>query len=166
MSDPSLSGDALATTSDTEKAGSQPRAEGRGSPSEPPRCRRSRLSKDIAQLYLYGLEGEWGLTHFRGITTSPILKGDGTVRIADGYDRETGLWCHNIPDLNIPERPTDLDAQDALHRLRRFFRTFPFAHGRARSRSRAGRDRLEPAEVHAGWKPILWARRRSLTNGP
>ena len=87
------------------------------------------LSRDIAQLYLYGLEGRWGLKTFRGITTAPILKNDGSIRVADGYDPETGLWCRNIPALNIPERPTEADARAALLRLRRFFRTFPFADG-------------------------------------
>ena len=66
---------------------------------------------------------------FRGITTAPILAGDGAVRIADGYDPATGLWCRNIPELNIPERPTEADATAALRRLRHFFRTFPFADG-------------------------------------
>jgi hypothetical protein len=87
------------------------------------------LSRDIAQLYLNGLEGAWGLKNFRGITTSPILKGDGSIRIAAGYDRETGLWCHNIPDLVIPEQPTATDARAALRSLREFFQTFPYADG-------------------------------------
>src|SRR5262245_44672656 len=85
------------------------------------------LSKDIAQLYLYGLEGEWGLKHFKGITTSPILDSDGSFRVANGYDQQSGLYCHNVPELNVPERPTEADARAALLRLRRFFRTFPFA---------------------------------------
>jgi hypothetical protein len=85
------------------------------------------LSRDIAQLYLNGMEGAWGLKNFRGITTAPILKGDGSIRVATGYDCETGLWCHNIPDLIIPERPAETDARAALHRLRVFFRTFPYA---------------------------------------
>ena len=50
------------------------------------------LTKDIAQLYLSGLEGRWGLKTFRGIATAPILKGDGSFRVAQGYDTETGLW--------------------------------------------------------------------------
>lgn len=87
------------------------------------------LSRDIAQLYLIGLEGEWGLRIFRGITTAPILTNDGAVRIAQGYDDASGLWCHNVPDLNIPERPTEADARAALRRIRQCFRTFPFADG-------------------------------------
>jgi hypothetical protein len=87
------------------------------------------LSRDIAQIYLNGLEGVWGLKNFHGITTSPILKNDGSIRVATGYDRETGLWCHNIPDLVIPEQPTATEARAALLRLREFFQTFPYADG-------------------------------------
>ena len=85
------------------------------------------LSKDIAQLYLHGLEGSWGLKPFRGIITAPILSSDGSIRIASGYDPRTGLWCHNIPNISIPAKPTEADAKAALMRLRQFFCTFPFA---------------------------------------
>jgi hypothetical protein len=85
------------------------------------------LSNDIARLYLNGLEGAWGLKNFRGITTSPILRDDGSIRVAAGYDRETGLWCHNIPELIIPQRPSEKDARGALHSLREFFQTLPYA---------------------------------------
>jgi hypothetical protein len=41
---------------------------------------------------------------------SPILENnDGTMRIAKGYDRASGLWRHNVPKLNIPERPTEAE---------------------------------------------------------
>jgi hypothetical protein len=87
------------------------------------------LARDIAQIYLSGLEGQWHLKPFRGITTAPILDNDGDIRVAAGYDVETGLWAFQLPTLNIPERPTEADAKAALHRLREFFRTFPFADG-------------------------------------
>src|SRR5262245_24267581 len=85
------------------------------------------LSKDIAQLYLHGLEGRWGLKPFRGITTAPILGDDGTIRTASGYDARSGLWCHNIPDISVPAKPTENDARQALRLLRDCFCTFPFA---------------------------------------
>ena len=50
-----------------------------------------KLTLDLARLFLHGLVGRWGLKVFRGITTSPILKADGSIRIASGYDAETGL---------------------------------------------------------------------------
>jgi hypothetical protein len=85
------------------------------------------LSKDIAQLYLHGLEGSWGLEPFRGIITAPILSSDGGIRIASGYDAQSGLWCHDIPDVTAPAKPTKNDAERALRKLRGLFRTFPFA---------------------------------------
>ena len=85
------------------------------------------LSKDIAQLYLYGLEGSWGLKLIRGISTAPLLANDGSIRVANGYDVPSALWCHNIPSVNIIANPTEEDARAALMRLRQFFCTFPFA---------------------------------------
>ena len=88
------------------------------------------LLKDIALLYLSDVKGQWGrLKRFNGITTAPILSDDGSLRVADEYDPESGLWCHNVPRIDIPPRPTKSDAQAALARLRHYFRTFPFADG-------------------------------------
>jgi CHC2 zinc finger len=85
------------------------------------------LSKDVAQIYLHGLEGRWGLKPFHGITTAPILSDDGAIRTASGYDARTGLWCHSIPDVAIPAKPTKGEAERALRKVRGFFRTFAFA---------------------------------------
>jgi hypothetical protein len=85
------------------------------------------LSKDIAQLYLHGLEGRWRLRPLHGIATAPILDADGSIRVADGYDAGSGLWCHSVPSVIIPQEPTEEHARGALYRLRQFFRTFPFA---------------------------------------
>src|SRR5262249_49913839 len=87
---------------------------------------RAPLSNDIALLYLNGLEGRWELKPFHGITTAPILSIDGSIRVAKGYDARTGLWCHNIPNITVPTKPTKDDAKQALMLLRTFFRTFPF----------------------------------------
>jgi len=87
------------------------------------------LSHSIAALYLHGLAGSWGLKVFRGITTAPILDNDGGVRVLQGYDAATGLWCHNVPMLTVPDTPSAQDAAAALERIRHTFRTFPFADG-------------------------------------
>jgi hypothetical protein len=63
---------------------------------------RTTLSKDIASLYLRGLQGRWGLKPFNGITTAPILNDDGSFRVGSGYDETTGLWCHQIPGGQRP----------------------------------------------------------------
>ena len=42
-------------------------------------------------------------------------------------DAQSGLWCHDIPDIAIPAEPTKDDAERALRKLSGLFRTFPFA---------------------------------------
>jgi hypothetical protein len=84
------------------------------------------LPTRVARMYLAMLD-EWKLQPLAGICTAPLLASDGSVRAAEGYDRSTGLWCANVPALQIPERPTRADAEAALRRLRKMFRTFPFA---------------------------------------
>jgi hypothetical protein len=87
------------------------------------------LSAEIAALYLNGLEGRWGLKMFRGITTAPILSDNGEIRTANGYDSASRLWCYKVPNVVVPDRPTQDDALRALNFLRTVFRTFPFADG-------------------------------------
>ena len=104
------------------------------------------IKPDVANIYLRGLEGRWGLKHFAGIATTPILGGNGVIRSTDGYDPATGLWCHNVPALNVPRNPTRQEAAAALLRIRYVFRTFPFADA-ARMHDRAlGVDVVNPNE--------------------
>src|SRR5262249_41393381 len=83
------------------------------------------LSTDVADLWFALPERQGNV--LRGITTSPILSDDGSIRVEQGYDPETKLWCHNVPDIEVPPNPTEQDAREALQRVRFFFRTFPFA---------------------------------------
>ena len=84
------------------------------------------LSADVANLYLKGLP-DHGLKRFKGITASPILSGDGSIRMADGYDEQTGLWCHGIPHVPVPDKVDRAAAERALEYIRMTFRTFAFA---------------------------------------
>ena len=84
------------------------------------------LPDRVAQMYL-DMIGEWHLQPLAGFSTSPLLSDDGAVRIADGYDSVTRLWCCSIPKLELLSRPSRADANFALAQLRRAFRTFPFA---------------------------------------
>jgi hypothetical protein len=79
-----------------------------------------------ARLYL-ALNGEWELLPLEGISTAPLLTEDGGIRTAEGYDPASGLWCAKIPEVSVPERPSEAEAREALHTLRRAYRTFPFA---------------------------------------
>jgi hypothetical protein len=104
------------------------------------------VKTDVANIYLRGLEGCWGLKHFAGIATTPILSSDGTIRSMDGYDPITGLWCHNIPVLDIPSSPTGQEASAALLRLRRAFRTFAFADAVRVRDGNLGVDVVDPSK--------------------
>jgi hypothetical protein len=79
-----------------------------------------------ARQYL-ALKGEWDLPPLEGTSTAPLLTDDGGIRTAEGYDPATGLWCTKIPAVSVPERPSEVEANEALHTLRRVFRTFAFA---------------------------------------
>jgi hypothetical protein len=84
------------------------------------------LPERVAKMYL-DMTGEWKLPPMAGISTAPLLTIDGGVRVADGYDPATSLWCSGVPTLQLPERPGRETAEAALQLLRRAFCTFPFA---------------------------------------
>jgi hypothetical protein len=73
--------------------------------------------------------GEWQLSPLNGIASAPLLQDDGTINSAEGYDRASGMWCENVPDLTglVPERPTRAEAEAALQLIRNTFKTFCFA---------------------------------------
>jgi hypothetical protein len=84
------------------------------------------LPERAAQMYL-DLHGKWNLPVLSGISTAPLLKEGGDIYSAQGYDKTTKLWCHNIPKLSVLEKPTRDDAKAALLTLRHPFCTFPYA---------------------------------------
>ncbi|MBW6396388.1 hypothetical protein KPL78_00950 [Roseomonas sp. HJA6] len=86
----------------------------------------STLPKDVAALYLDD-RNAWGLRPLDGITSAPLLRDDGTIHAVEGYDPATRMWCRNVPVVDVPERPTRGEAEAALLRLRKHWRTFPFA---------------------------------------
>ncbi len=89
------------------------------------------LSERVASLYL-DMNGEWHLLPLVSISTAPILAKDGTIQTVTGYQTASGVFCCNIPELNIPAKPTRAEAEAALATLRKPFRTFPFADAKRR----------------------------------
>ena len=88
----------------------------------------ARLPRNVAVMYL-DWRGEWQLPPLNGIASAPMLREDGTIGSAQGYDITTGMWLENVPDMAflVPERPTEEDARSALHYIRETFKTFCFA---------------------------------------
>ena len=83
------------------------------------------LPDRVAQMYLE-MCGEWGLPPLYGVSTAPLLSPDGSLRIADGYDSKTALWCANVPAFQLTLRPSRVDAEKALEQIRQTFQSFPF----------------------------------------
>jgi hypothetical protein len=87
-----------------------------------------RLPRSLAVMYL-DWRGEWHLPPLNGIASAPLLQEDGVISSTQGYDRTTGMWCENVPDLGglVPVKPTEGDAMAALQVIRETFKTFCFA---------------------------------------
>jgi hypothetical protein len=88
----------------------------------------ARLPRSFAVMYL-DWRGEWRLPPLNGIASAPLLHEDGEIHSTEGYDRASGMWCENVPDLTglIPDLPTKDDAAAALRLIRDTFKTFCFA---------------------------------------
>ena len=97
------------------------------------------LPDRVAALYL-DMAGEWNLPALVAISTAPILLADGTIRSVEGYDRETGIYCCNVPKLELPDKPTEDQAEASLLLLRQAFRTFPFSDAERKKDKALGLD--------------------------
>jgi hypothetical protein len=88
----------------------------------------ARLPRPFAVMYLEW-RGEWRLPPLNGIATAPLLREDGTIKSAEGYDPSSGMWCERVPELAglVPDHPTREDATTALRLIRHTFKTFCFA---------------------------------------
>jgi putative DNA primase/helicase len=132
----------------------------------------------VANMYL-DMRGEWRLPKLAGICTTPILRDDGSIARAEGYDLTTGVYCHGIPEITVPERPTREQAETALQTIRDTFRTFPFADAARRYDVALGVDIVDHGEpigidetsfvcalLTAICRPSLWLAPGLLLNAP
>jgi putative DNA primase/helicase len=105
------------------------------------------LPDRVAAIYL-DMVGDWQLPALVVISTAPILSDDGRIRSAEGYDTDTGVYCFNVPQLNVPEKPTRKEAEAGLLKLRQAFKTFPFSDAERK------RDKTLGVDVVDHDKPI------------
>ena len=104
----------------------------------------ARLSRQFAVMYL-DWRGEWRLPPLNGIASAPMLENDGTIQSGQGYDRASGMWRENVPDLtgSVPDQPTEDDAAAALRLIRETFRTFCFADAETVRDATSGLDLVD-----------------------
>jgi len=70
----------------------------------------------------------WLFRDLTGMITTPTLREDGTLLIAEGYDTKSGLYL-NMKGINypaIPDEPTQDEARVALDALKEPFEEVPF----------------------------------------
>ena len=84
------------------------------------------LPDRVARMYL-DMHGERNLPSLAGISTAPLLSGDGRIHSVVGYDQASGLWCCKVPQVLVPPHCSRDEAGAALLLLRDAFKTFPFA---------------------------------------
>lgn len=82
--------------------------------------------KDVVAAVL--ARGSWkGVRPIVGVTETPVLRPDGSVLQAPGYDAVTGyVYAPQVQFPEIPERPDQNDATNALVHLREMHCDFPF----------------------------------------
>jgi hypothetical protein len=83
------------------------------------------LPDRVARLYLD--DRNWRVRSLAGITTAPLLRADGSIVCAEGYDDITQMYCDAPPAVRVKAQPDAQDAAAALNKLRDTFKTFPFA---------------------------------------
>jgi hypothetical protein len=87
----------------------------------------------IAATYLARV-GEWRLPTLVGVIEAPIMRPDGSILSAPGYDPGTGLFLQSEEDWPaVPDAPTREDAIAALRELLEPFAEFPFVDESARA---------------------------------
>lgn len=70
-----------------------------------------------------------GVLPLVGISHLPVLRPDGTIAVADGYDPASGLYLDvddDLKDLSIPEHPTRADVEAAIGQIQDLYAGFPF----------------------------------------
>jgi len=80
----------------------------------------------LARNYL-AMRGKWKLPALSGTISAPLMRLDGTILDAPGYDEKTGLYLvANGNVAKVSENPTRDDAHEAFEFLWRPFWQFPF----------------------------------------
>jgi putative DNA primase/helicase len=81
-----------------------------------------------------GMAGEWPFPPLSAVIGTPTLRPDGTVLVAEGYDRATGLVLLAPPPMPaIPPALSKSQASEALALLGALLTEFPFADEASRS---------------------------------
>lgn len=88
-------------------------------------------NNQVASIVLASV-GNWGeIPSLAGIAESPIIRADGSIHDAAGYDTQSTLYHEGrAPEIVVPEFPTPQEALAALEVVNMPFAEFPFVDAR------------------------------------
>jgi hypothetical protein len=124
----------------------------------------------IAEVYL--ARQQWRMLPLVGIINAPMMRADGSLLDAPGYDQRTGLLYRpdGVEFPRIPDRPTRDDALRGLERLQDLISTFPFVGPADMSvaisaiLSALDRRAVEAAPMHAYSAPVAGTGKSKLVD--
>jgi len=71
-----------------------------------------------------------GTPHLFGITSGPFMRHDGTICTQRGYDAASGWYLdYDGKSINVPDKPTESMARDAITVLKSLVEEFEWQHG-------------------------------------
>ena len=72
--------------------------------------------------------GDWDLPVLRGLVETPIMRADGSIAEARGYDAQSGYWLAPSAQFPaVPATPSQAQAERAYAELAEVFADFPYA---------------------------------------
>ena len=81
---------------------------------------------DVAELIL-SRAGHWPFEEIRGVLAAPSMRPDGSILHQPGFDPATGMYLIDPPAMpDIPDKPTQQDARQALAVLDSLLDSFPW----------------------------------------
>jgi putative DNA primase/helicase len=84
-------------------------------------------------------KAEWNFRNVIGVISTPTMRPDGSLILAEGHDGITDLLLINPPRMPpIPDKPTRTDAMVALDSLKDLFEEFPYVDNTSRSVALSG----------------------------
>lgn len=76
---------------------------------------------------LYFSRSQWNIPDLHQLIGAPALRADGSLLARPGYDPATGLYLlADLPDLTVPDKPSDREAEAANEALTAILSSFPF----------------------------------------
>ena len=90
------------------------------------KTKRVHASGSACRLYMNSGRARAGFRPLLGLARVPIIDDAGNIDFGTGYHEATGIFRDRTPMLNVPERPTEAEVQQAVDTLMTPFQSYEF----------------------------------------